>query len=288
MLNSIMNVTAQEGCSALPSNFSGLQLTSPPYEDMFEYAGHWQRSTGRELAPELYRIARPGSVLAWMVRDQIVDGKQSGESLLQVLALIDVGFWWFDTIFAESGYLPGPTEHYFRTTTPVYIMTKGKRDSRDNTLICDVPVDSKNDVRGMGYRQASGKQIRTRPLNTYDYRIRGQTWYYPAGGHKTCSENYLSDFPAKMPELLAEDLIFSFSHKYDVVFDPFAGVMTSAKMALLNGRRYVAFEPDEWAFNLGARRLRETHDKVNLQASQRLRRSIAKHETWKARSHGKP
>jgi DNA modification methylase len=262
-IDTIRNITAQEGCRALPGAFSDLILTSPPFDETFRYAGHWYPSLGRELAPELYRIAKPGSVLCWMTRDQIVDGKQTAESHLQVLAMITAGWWKQQEITFESGYLMGPPGYYFRTNTSVYIFTKGWRSSRSNNLIQDVPVADKNHGRGMGYRHADARYIKSKPLNTEDYRIRGSTWYYAAGGNKTCEEDYLADFPAKMHEGLARDLIRSFSRPGDMVFDPFGGVMTTAKMAILAGRRYCCFEPDPKAFSLGARRIRETHARMS-------------------------
>jgi DNA modification methylase len=269
--NTIHQVLAQEGCPAAPDTFADLILTSPPFELIFTYGDHWRVRTGRDLAPELFRIAKPGSVLAWMVRDQVIDGDQSGESFLQVFALKEAGFRWADTITFESGYLCGPPGHYFRTNTPIYIFTKGYRPAHRNNLIRDVEVVSAYDGRGMGYRQANAAISRTRPLNTQNYRYRGTTRYYSAGGNKTCTEKYLGDFPAKMHEGLAQDLIRTYSDRGDVVFDPFGGVMTTSKMALLNHRKYLAFEPDPVTFALGDRRMRETHAYVRRRAIERLR-----------------
>ena len=122
----LWNVTAQEGCSALPSNFSGCILSSPPFDDTFDYAGHWHASLGREIATELYRIARPGSVLCWMVRDQIVDGRQTGETELQVLAMMQAGWWKRQVITFETGYLMGPSGYNFRKARPpIYLPRDG-------------------------------------------------------------------------------------------------------------------------------------------------------------------
>jgi site-specific DNA-methyltransferase (adenine-specific) len=42
------------------------------------------------------------------------------------------------------------------------------------------------------------------------------------------------------PEKLAEDQISSWSNEGDLVFDPFSGSGTTAKMAYLNNRHYIA------------------------------------------------
>jgi len=55
--------------------------------------------------------------------------------------------------------------------------------------------------------------------------------------------------PAPFPEKLAEDHILTWSKPGDVVYDPFMGSGTTAKMAVLNDRRFVGSEMSEnyWA-----------------------------------------
>mgnify|MGYP000574343882 CR=1 FL=1 len=47
---------------------------------------------------------------------------------------------------------------------------------------------------------------------------------------------------AVFPERLANDHILSWSNKGDVVLDPFCGSGTTAKMAMLTGRKFIGFE----------------------------------------------
>jgi site-specific DNA-methyltransferase (adenine-specific) len=48
--------------------------------------------------------------------------------------------------------------------------------------------------------------------------------------------------PAPFPEALANDHILSWSDENDVVYDPFMGSGTTAKMAKLNKRYYIGSE----------------------------------------------
>ena len=48
--------------------------------------------------------------------------------------------------------------------------------------------------------------------------------------------------PAVFPEKLAEDHILSWSVENDVVYDPFMGSGTTAKMAVMNRRRWIGSE----------------------------------------------
>ena len=51
--------------------------------------------------------------------------------------------------------------------------------------------------------------------------------------------------PAVFPEALANDHIISWSNPKDTVFDPFMGSGTTAKMAMLNNRKFIGCELSE-------------------------------------------
>jgi DNA modification methylase len=74
------------------------------------------------------------------------------------------------------------------------------------------------------------------------YGRRSNVREYATGFNTTTKGKEAFAHPALMPEALARDLIVSFSRPYDVVLDPFAGAGTTAKMAMLNGRRRLGFE----------------------------------------------
>ena len=48
--------------------------------------------------------------------------------------------------------------------------------------------------------------------------------------------------PAMFPEKLSEDHIISWSNPNDLIYDPFMGSGTTAKMALINGRSFIGSE----------------------------------------------
>lgn len=75
--------------------------------------------------------------------------------------------------------------------------------------------------------------------NIFEYSIGGQVV-----GH-----------PATFPEKLAQDHILSWSNEGDIVLDPFMGSGTTAKMALLNNRKYIGFEISKEYCDLANKRL---------------------------------
>jgi site-specific DNA-methyltransferase (adenine-specific) len=66
-----------------------------------------------------------------------------------------------------------------------------------------------------------------------------------------------SGHPAPFPEQLANDHIISWSNEGDIVFDPFLGSGTTAKMAVLNNRHYIGFELDPQYFQIASERIKE-------------------------------
>lgn len=74
-----------------------------------------------------------------------------------------------------------------------------------------------------------------------EYTCRGNIWRYNVGS--ACTKDKIAyNHPAIFPEKLAQDHIFSWSNKGDVVLDPFCGSGTTAKMAMLTGRKFIGFE----------------------------------------------
>lgn len=92
---------------------------------------------------------------------------------------------------------------------------------------------------------------------TKEYGFRFNIWQYFPGKNKSTLDDYAFEHPAIFPEQLAEDHILSWSNEGDVVFDPFLGSGTTAKMAILNKRHYLGFEISEEYFDIASRRLDE-------------------------------
>jgi site-specific DNA-methyltransferase (adenine-specific) len=84
----------------------------------------------------------------------------------------------------------------------------------------------------------------------------------------TGARNY--GHPAVFPEQLAKDHILSWSNPGDVVFDPFMGSGTTAKMAALNGRNYIGMEISKKYCEIAQRRLSEINAVSEQMAMQEI------------------
>jgi site-specific DNA-methyltransferase (adenine-specific) len=70
--------------------------------------------------------------------------------------------------------------------------------------------------------------------------------------------------PAMFPEKLANDHIISWSNPGDIVFDPFVGSGTTAKMALLNGRNYIGIDISEEYCEIARKRIAEHTQQISI------------------------
>lgn len=66
---------------------------------------------------------------------------------------------------------------------------------------------------------------------------RSNVWDYPTDKAKGARHH-----PAVFPEQLANDHIISWSNENDIVYDCFSGSGTTAKMSIINNRKWIASE----------------------------------------------
>ena len=77
--------------------------------------------------------------------------------------------------------------------------------------------------------------------------VRSNVWVYNVGN---ANNDDKTGHPAVFPEQLANDHIISWSNPNEIVFDPFMGSGTTAKMAMLNNRRFIGCEISEEYCNI--------------------------------------
>ncbi|MGJ1079102.1 DNA methyltransferase, partial [Enterococcus faecium] len=77
-----------------------LTVTSPPYDDRREYNGYC--FDFENIARELYRVTKQGGVVAWVVGDATIDGRETGTSFRQAIYFRDIEFRLHDTMIWEK------------------------------------------------------------------------------------------------------------------------------------------------------------------------------------------
>ncbi|WP_435017981.1 DNA-methyltransferase [Tundrisphaera sp. TA3] len=253
--NRIKCMDAVDGMRALPDNCIPLIVTSPPYDSIRSYGGHlWDFEKFMLLARELWRVAMPGGIVCWNVQDQIVRGDQTGSGFMQVSYFKRLGFRLHNTLIVEKQVCRGTSRNRYGVAPEfVFVLSKGRPRTVD--LIRDKANKYAGRMMRFSARTKDGQISHTKQVLIKPYGVRPHVWRYTSGSRATATDRYAFEHPALMPELLARDLILSWSRPLDVVLDPLAGAATTCKMALLMDRYYLGFEVHEPYHRLAERRL---------------------------------
>lgn len=239
----------------IPDGSIDLTVTSPPYDNLRTYNGNidqWCFERFQRIAEELFRITKNGGVVVWVVADATINGSETGSSFRQALYFKECGFNIHDTMIWEktgNGCL-GSQKAYGQVFEYMFVFAKGKLHKYH--LIADRENKIKSGKANVNAGLIDGKGY-TRIIERKPFGKRTNIW--------RINQQQKSPHPAPFPEQLAQDHILSWSNPGDVVFDPFLGSGTTAKMAILNDRHYIGFELDTTYYDIARKRLNERGDR---------------------------
>jgi len=243
MLNKIWRENCLTTMNRMPANFIDLIVTSPPYDDLRKYKGYI--FDFENIAKELFRVTKQGGVMVWIVADATIKGSETGTSFKQALYFKETGFNLHDTMIYHKRAVGacGSSLSYNQSFEYMFILSKGKIKTF-NPIKDLIPKragkltrytkNSKSNITGYSLEthvKVTPKSSKRQNLWTYDIG-------YGSGNDKT-------GHPAVFSEQLAGDHIISWSNEGDLIYDPFMGSGTTAKMAILNKRNYIGSEISE-------------------------------------------
>ena len=238
-INKIYNENCLETMAKMPDNFIDLTVTSPPYDDLRFYNGY--SFDFENVAKELFRVTKQGGLVVWIVGDATKNGSESGTSFRQALYFKEIGFNLHDTMIWNKPNAPLSHNRYEQQFEYMFVFSKGKPKTwngikdKKNKHFGEKVGGTKRDVKSGILRKSSGiKKGKT----IQEFGLRGNIWYIP-------NRDKIKVHPAIFPEQLANDHIISWSNENDLVYDPFMGSGTTAKMAILNNRKYIGSEISE-------------------------------------------
>ena len=255
-LNTIYNENCLKTMSKIRNSFIDLAIASPPYDNARKYGGN-RFNEFNKIADELYRITKKGGVVVWIVSDQTKDGDESGTSFTHALHFKKIGFNLFDTMI----YLKPPrgacgnNKTYWQTFEYMFVLSKGTPKTI-NLLLDRKNKDSRDGDNGTK-RLYDGS---LKKLKRGGYGKKGRrtnVWEYKIGNGHSATDGIAYEHPAIFPEKLAKDHILSWSNKGDVIYDPFMGSGTTAKMCILNNRKYIGSELNKDYCDIIQRRLKK-------------------------------
>lgn len=258
-LNRIYNMDCIEGLKKIEDNTIDLILTSPPYDNLRTYDNicEWNFDIFKNVANELYRVLKKGGIIVWVVGDATINGGETGTSFKQALYFQSIGLKIHDTMIYEKNSSAFPaaraSKRYTQIFEYMFVLTKDKIRN-DILLIADKKnkwagftnwgENTQYDINGNLKKTGNFKPIP-------EYSLRNNIWKYSVGF------NDKTGHPAVFPEKLAEDHILSWTLENDIVLDPFMGSGTTAKMCILNNRKYIGFEKNKEYYNKSLERIKK-------------------------------
>ncbi len=226
MINKCFNEDCLVTMDKMPDEHVDLVVTSPPYDNLRKYNGY--SFDFEAVAQKLFRVVKQGGVVVWVVADGTEKGSETGTSFRQALFFKQLGFNIHDTmIYEKSGFANPSTGRYHQVFEYMFVFSKGKPKTFN-------PIkDRENKYKGIQGGEHSFRE---------DYGMRFNVWRYANGGNNTSKDKETFEHPAPFPEQLALDHIISWSNKGDIVYDPFMGSGTTAKMCVLTERNWIGSE----------------------------------------------
>jgi site-specific DNA-methyltransferase (adenine-specific) len=258
-INKVHLMSNIDGMKLMDEGCVDLVVTSPPYDNLREYneSSFWNWDTFTQVADGLIRTLKPGGIICWNVADAIVPlhGKKkengtsrTGTSFKQCLYFMENGLNLHDHIIYEKPAArfgaSAKGNRYSDVYEYVFILTKGR--PAHVQVIADKPNKgfgtyfTKDGGRGKD-GQRNRDEAKTK-IAVKEFGVRHNIWRINNAAPPDDKRAY--DHPALMPQLLASDLIQSYSFEDDLVLDPFMGSGTTARMAYKQNRNYIGFEVD--------------------------------------------
>jgi site-specific DNA-methyltransferase (adenine-specific) len=249
-LNKIYNENCIKTMLKISDEFIDLTITSPPYDNLRVYNGY--SFDFKQIAKELYRVTKKNGVLVWIVGDASINGSETCTSFKQALYFKKCGFNLHDTMIYKKNSSTFPARKKSNRYTQIfeYMFVCSKEKIKAN-LICD----KKN--KWAGFKDFSGKIKNPVPK----YSPRTNIWEY------TTSFNGIKH-PAPFPEKLANDHIITWSNKNDIIYDPFMGSGTTAKMCIINERNFIGSEISKEYCDIANNRINQTIKEIKLKKQQ--------------------
>jgi site-specific DNA-methyltransferase (adenine-specific) len=250
--NKIYNENCLDTMAKMPDCFVDLTVTSPPYDGLRTYNGYCFNF--ENVAKELFRVTKQGGVVVWVVADGTKAFCESLSSFKQAIFFVEsCGFGLLDTmIYHKSKYAPAyPTlRRYANTFEYMFVFSKGKPKTF-NPIQQDKVLKNYKNKRSY-FRQKDGSQILKIIDCDRETKDAENLWTICPTKSKGAGNH-----PAVFPEQLVIDHIISWSNEGELVYDPFMGSGTTAKMALLNNRKFVGSEISKEYCEIAEKRINE-------------------------------
>jgi site-specific DNA-methyltransferase (adenine-specific) len=246
----IHNENCLETMGRMPNSCIDFVITSPPYDDIRNYNGY--KFEFEKIAKELFRVMKEGGVVVWVVADSTANGSETGTSFKQALYFKEIGFNIHDTmIYYKNNPMPQTGNRYHQHFEYMFAFSKGSPKTFN-------PISEPTKYHGlanMKNRGQNGSLDYEKVERTTEKKV-GNVFFYSVGGGISTKDKIAFQHPAIFPEKLVADQINTWTNEGDLVYDPFMGSGTTAKIAQLLNRQWIGSEISKEYVEIAEERLK--------------------------------
>jgi DNA modification methylase len=243
--------------SNMPDNYIDFVITSPPYDDIRNYNGY--QFEFEKIALELFRVLKNGGIIIWVVADATINGSETGTSFRQALYFKEIGFRLHDTmIYYKNNPMPQTGNRYHQHFEYMFAFSKGNPKTFN-------PITEPTKFHGLANMKNRGQEggLDYKKVERTKEKKVGNVFNYSIGGGISTKDKIAFQHPAIFPEKLVADQINTWTNENDLVYDPFIGSGTTAKIAHILKRNWIGSEISKEYVEIAEKRLKQ-HTVNNL------------------------
>ena len=257
-INKIYNENCLKTMGKMPDQYIDFIITSPPYDDIRNYNGYIFEF--EKTALEIKRVLKNGGVIIWVIGDKTENGSESLTSFKQALFFKKIGLKIHDTmIYYKNNPMPQTGNRYHQHFEYMFAISKG------NPKIFN-PIVEPTKHRGlanMKNRGRDGSLSYEKIQRTKEKKV-GNVFFYSIGGGISTKDKIAYKHPAIFPEKLVSDQIKTWTNEKNLVYDPFMGSGTTAKVAELLNRDWIGSEISKEYIEIANQRIEKTSEESLL------------------------
>ncbi len=250
-LEKIYNENCLDTMSNMPDDYIDFVITSPPYDNIRNYNGY--NFEFEKIAKELFRITKQGGVIIWVVGDATVNGSETGTSFKQALFFKEIGFRLHDTmIYFKNNPMPQTGNRYHQHFEYMFAFSKASPKTFN-------PITETTKYQGLANMKNRGQEgtLNYEKVERTNEKKVGNVFFYSIGGGISTKDKIAYNHPAIFPEKLVADQIKTWTNENDLVYDPFMGSGTTAKIAHILNRKWIGSEISKEYVDIANERLKE-------------------------------
>jgi site-specific DNA-methyltransferase (adenine-specific)/site-specific DNA-methyltransferase (cytosine-N4-specific) len=268
-INKIYNEDCLETMKRMEDDSIDLVVTSPPYADRRKttYGGihpdkyvEWFLT----ISEEIKRVIKPSGSFVVNIKENVVDGERHTYVLELIIAMRKQGWLWTEEyMWHKKNSYPGYWPNRFRDGWERLLhFTKEKKFNMYQDQV-KVPVSEGTKKRAQNLSEKDKTRVESSTGSGFGKNISNlvnKEMVLPDNVLHLATETSSKSHSAAYPEKLPEFFIKLFTKPNDLVYDPFMGSGTTAKVAIDLNRNFVGSELSEEYYEVCQKRINQNEN----------------------------